>query len=301
MKNLKKIKNQLKDYLAEKELDVAIEYCLQNITQNSEYYDDLVLTKSRYNDADRTYKRGLNTYQEYNQIINKIRTSAIEIVSKVEVKDIQPVLDKDYLKRIQDENEKLKDEIERLELTIKKSKFFDNEADTKILNQLEGYWLELIFEQKDDNRIFSIGEFGYNQSTLEFEYNGKNYFQDGKKYYEWKSIKLVTDFRRNNLYYIYTIVSDKQMHQEKYGFGLVNLKRDLKNSWWMEKGYFLDAGDEKNPKHHQIINLEEITKEINKEYGKSFDSLNLREHSKIVKQIGIIHSTNPDFIEKFIS
>ena len=292
------VKKQLIHKLSESELESAFEICLQNVSPSSELFDDLVLTKGRYSDVERTYKKGEINYNEYSQQCNKIRSAAIEIINKIPDNDIQPLYDREYLNSIIKENKKQKEEIERLELVIKKSKYYDNETDTKILKQLEGYWLELIHEQIKSKRIFSDGEFTYNESTLEFEYNGVNYFCNGKQYYQWKSINLVTDFRRYNVYYIYTIVSDKKMYEEKYGFGLLNLKRDIKTkAWWIEKGYFLDAEDEKKPKHHKIYNFKEITELINEKSKLNFNWDNSRDHPEIIRCLCNLLDDNPKLFD----
>lgn len=296
---LKKLKEELKQNLSEKDLAIALEYCLQNTSQDSEYYDDLVLAKSRNADVERNYKQGLIPYEKYSETGNKIRENTIKIISKLGENDIHPIFEREYVKNLQNENEKLKVEIERLEIAIKKSKYYDNEVDTKILNQLEGYWLEIINEQKDSDRIFSIGRFIYNESTLEFEYNGTNYFSDGRKYYEWKSIKLVADFSRNNLYYIYIIKGENQLHNERYGFGVISLRKNFENQWMMEKGYFLDAGDEKNPKHCRILGLASVVHDINEQMNTAYNLKKRNQHKKIIKDICGLFESNPNYFEKY--
>ncbi|MEO0687336.1 MAG: hypothetical protein AAFY76_20375, partial [Cyanobacteria bacterium J06649_11] len=59
---------------------------------------------------------------------------------------------------------------------------------------LQGYWLEIIFS--DEQRQFSIGRFIYNEIKKEYEFNGINYKNSGKEFYEWNTIKMVSDFNR---------------------------------------------------------------------------------------------------------
>lgn len=130
----------------------------------------------------------------------------------------------------------------------------------RYLSDLEGYWVEIIKEQSD--RTFSIAKFDFNDSSLEYQLDGTNYYNDGSVYGEWTTEETIFKPEVKKILYFYTVAQNGSFHEQKHGFGVIRLNK-LKKKYTMKNGYFIDAGDDKNPRHIDYVRVETIAEKIN--------------------------------------
>jgi hypothetical protein len=128
------------------------------------------------------------------------------------------------------------------------------------LGDLEGYWVEIIKEQSE--RTLSIAKFDFNDFSLEYQLDGTNYFNDGRAYYEWTTEETIFKPNVKKILYFYTVVQNGSIHEQKHGFGVIRLDK-LNKKWTMKNGYFVDAGDEKNPRHINFMRIEAAADKLN--------------------------------------
>lgn len=135
-----------------------------------------------------------------------------------------------------------------------------SQRNKKHLNDLEGYWIEIIKGQSD--RTLSIAKFDFNDFTLEYQLDGVNYYNDGSIYYEWTTEETIFKPEVKKILYFYSVVKNGNYHEQKHGFGVIRLEK-INKKYTMKNGYFMDAGDENNPRHLNYIRLEDAANIIN--------------------------------------
>lgn len=148
------------------------------------------------------------------------------------------------------------------------------------LSDLQGYYVEIIKEQSD--RTLSIAKFDFNDSSLEYQLDGTNYFNDGNVYYEWTTEEIIFKPEVKKILYFYTVVQNGSFHQQKHGFGVIRLEK-LNKKYTMKNGYFMDAGDEKNPRQINFVRIENAAEKLNFKIDLS-NKENISEFVKIMLQ-----------------
>ncbi len=139
----------------------------------------------------------------------------------------------------------------------------------KLLQTLEGYWVEIIEHQPE--RAISLAKFEFNTSSSEHQLNGVNYFdksENNKIYYEWVTEDLIFKPKTLEILYFYTVIVNGQYHERKHGFGLIRLERNQK-SLVMKDGYFIDSGQQPNPRNITYFKALDIAKELNFDFDVS--------------------------------
>lgn len=137
---------------------------------------------------------------------------------------------------------------------------FSAKKNKRHLGDLEGYWVEIIKEQSD--RTLSIAKFDFNDFSLEYQLDGTNYYNDGSIYYEWTTEETIFKPEVKKILYFYTVVQNGSFHEQKHGFGVIRLDK-MNNKYTMKNGYFMDAGDEKNPRHINFVRIEKAAERLN--------------------------------------
>ena len=144
------------------------------------------------------------------------------------------------------------------------NRYHSSEVDKKnreFLNHFEGWWIEKINGQPD--RIFSCAEFYYNEKAREYQYKGKNFYNDGRLYYKWQTYATQIDGRNERLLYIYQTYKEG-IREQKWGFGISEY-RIINKKCFFTDGFFMDSTKDNigNRRDVTFARLEDIAIKIN--------------------------------------
>ena len=288
----------LKDALLKRELEEGLNFCSQSLNPQSIPYNDLLLLRQQLAEQKRLKRIAVITLDDYNRACNRIRLSATEVIDRIEKEDLRLTKEEELIRDLKEENAQLRQRLVEQEKVIITFQNFVGRGQHKSVKSLNGYYLEFIPDLVKAERPFSIGEFVYNKSIQEFQYNGANYYMNGKKYNEWHSDKLFVDYRKDNILYFFTTTSKNRMHEMARGSGLIKFKRNHKDKLWVESGYFSDEKGDQKLKHHEIYNLEKVTKALNQVHDVKFNAANVKHHKEIIKLLAETWKSDATFFEK---
>ena len=133
---------------------------------------------------------------------------------------------------------------------------YDKYVSNRPLKQLEGYWFEMIAESQD--RKYSIGKISYNRRQKTYNLDGVNYMNNGEPVCKWESISLDIDFVNNKIYYTFKASFINNLNEENYGFGVINLNRELIPI----NGHYIEAAIHGLPYSHTMEKLGKIVDEL---------------------------------------
>ena len=284
--DIDKIKFELLKDIKDANLEKVLEKLEVMTEGNIKTKENIIHIAYNYKSIKDLHVKGRISTDYYNAENQKIVQRLLDTIKDLESDDIKKEFKKessqiklkyDLLKK---ENEALKEQIKIITNIYQGSQ----ESTNKALKEIEGYWLEVIPNLKDDDRLFSIGRFYYDDISKEHKFDGANYRNDGVPYYEWKTWKIITDFTSNPkaVHIIYTTHKPEEPYNSSNGYSQIFLDlHHSDNKWIIHKGYFDDLGDGKPPRHFVAFRLNEIAKKI--EFRSDFNRKN--DFKKLVKML----------------
>ncbi|MEO1518101.1 MAG: hypothetical protein AAFV95_23980 [Bacteroidota bacterium] len=275
----KELINKIRNLVESSDLVTALELLREQLRTDSESLNEVLTHRSNVSQLSKDFRKGLISHEQYSIKRNKISSSILLMIEGIDSKDIIKETGDLLIEKLQYENQKLIDKNAYLINLLNKVQYERQLEGLEILKNLQGYWLEIIFS--DEQRQFSIGRFIYNEIKKEYEFNGINYKNSGKEFYEWNTIKMVSDFNKNRLYYLYSVIKFEAMNREDYGLGMVQIKPNNKGVWEIKKGFFTDAHEATTAKSFFVVKLEIVAKFLS--FNESLDKE--KNHRKLIKKI----------------
>ncbi|WEO78705.1 hypothetical protein BJQ94_06655 [Cryobacterium sp. SO2] len=87
--------------------------------------------------------------------------------------------------------------------------------------KIEGTWGE--WTPKGYGRQFSVGEIKYRFWKRRYDFNGTNYYNDGRPYCHWYTTASYIDKERNEFHYIFANHDLSSPQVQLYGYGVIKL------------------------------------------------------------------------------
>lgn len=137
---------------------------------------------------------------------------------------------------------------------------YDRYIINRPLAYLIGDWFEIIPSSPD--RMYSIGEIRYNRRSKKYAFDGINYKNNGEPVCKWESISFDIDHSARKIFYTFRASFFDALHEENYGFGVLNLKEDKNGNILPFDGHYIEANAQGVPYSHSMHKINAIIETI---------------------------------------